>query len=163
MKINKEVENQKVVENSDEADVLNTSKSSKKESNSIENKNNDLASLSDNEELTKNKDAEVKPPEQVTPITTNNSNDADKDIHKAQYNLARKKPDGGRFQQRRRVLDTRTVVVDYKKPTTLSRFISKTGKIYPRRMTGATALVQRRIAREIKYARHVGLLPYTNR
>lgn len=163
METNKEVENKKAMENSAEADVLNTGKSSKEESNHIEKKNNDLVSLSDNEEIKKGKETEVKLSEQVTSRATNNSNDADRDRHKAQYSLARKKPEGGRFQQRRRVLDTRTVVVDYKKPTTLSRFISKTGKIYPRRMTGATALIQRRIAREIKYARHVGLLPYTNR
>ena len=115
METNKEVENKKAMENSAEADVLNTGKSSKEESNHIEKKNNDLVSLSDNEEIKKGKETEVKLSEQVTSRATNNSNDADRDRHKAQYSLARKKPEGGRFQQRRRVLDTRTVVVDYNK------------------------------------------------
>ena len=70
---------------------------------------------------------------------------------------------GGRFWQRRRVLDTRKITIDYKKSVILERFISKTGKILPRRVTGANALVQRKIAREIKRARHIGLLPYSDR
>ena len=68
-----------------------------------------------------------------------------------------------RFRQRRRVLDTRKISIDYKKSAILERFISKTGKILPRRVTGATALVQRKIAREVKRARHIGLLPYSDR
>ena len=63
----------------------------------------------------------------------------------------------------RRALDTRKVVIDYKKPDVLERFISKTGKMLPRRVTGATAAVQRKISREIKRARHIGLLPYSHR
>ena len=70
---------------------------------------------------------------------------------------------GGRFRQQRRVLDTRKLTIDYKKSVILERFISKTGKILPRRVTGATALVQRKIAREIKRSRHIGLLPYSDR
>ena len=69
----------------------------------------------------------------------------------------------GRFQKRRRVLDMRKITIDYKRSDVLERFISKTGKILPRRVTGATPLVQRKIAREIKCARHVGLLPYSRR
>ncbi len=70
---------------------------------------------------------------------------------------------GGRFRRRRRVLDTRKVSIDYKKPEVLERFISKTGKILPRRITGASARVQRKIVREIKRARNINLLPYTRR
>lgn len=68
---------------------------------------------------------------------------------------------GGRY--RKRVLDTRQITIDYKNPETLERFISKTGKILPRRMTGATARVQRKIAREIKRARMINLLPFAKR
>ncbi|HBS03864.1 MAG TPA: 30S ribosomal protein S18 [Leptospiraceae bacterium] len=68
---------------------------------------------------------------------------------------------GGRY--RKRVLDTRNITIDYKNPETLERFISKTGKILPRRMTGATARVQRKIAREIKRARMINLLPFSKR
>ena len=68
---------------------------------------------------------------------------------------------GGRY--RKRVLDTRNITIDYKNPETLERFVSKTGKILPRRMTGATARVQRKIAREIKRARMINLLPFSKR
>lgn len=64
---------------------------------------------------------------------------------------------------RKKVLDTRNLKLDYKHPEVLERFISKTGKILPRRMTGATAKVQRDIAREIKRARQINLLPITRR
>ncbi len=72
---------------------------------------------------------------------------------------------GGRYPNKypRRSLDTRKISIDFKKPDTLERFISKTGKILPRRVTGASALVQRKISREIKIARHIGLLPYSHR
>lgn len=78
--------------------------------------------------------------------------------------------DGGGYERkkqrpryRKKVLDTRNLVIDYKHPEVLERFISKTGKILPRRMTGATARIQRQIAREIKRARQINLLPFTRR
>ena len=86
-----------------------------------------------------------------------------KKFEEAEGSLA---PGGGgnpRFRSRRRILDTRKISIDYKKSAVLERFISKTGKILPRRVTGANALVQRRIAREVKRARHIGLLPYSDR
>ncbi len=64
---------------------------------------------------------------------------------------------------RRKVLDTRNLVIDYKNSETLERFISRTGKILPRRMTGATAKVQRKIAHEIRIARDMNLLPFSRR
>ena len=74
--------------------------------------------------------------------------------------------DGKRRQPRRyrrKVLDTRNLVIDYKSADTLERFISRTGKILPRRMTGATAKVQRKIAHEIRVARDMNLLPFARR
>ncbi|MBX7057827.1 MAG: 30S ribosomal protein S18 [Leptospirales bacterium] len=68
-----------------------------------------------------------------------------------------------RPRYRKKVLDTRNLVLDYKHPEVLERFLSKTGKILPRRMTGATARIQRRIAREIKRARQISLAPFTRR
>jgi len=44
-------------------------------------------------------------------------------------------------------------------PDTLSKFTSETGKILPRRVTGVSAKMHRRITREIKRARAVNLLP----
>ena len=51
--------------------------------------------------------------------------------------------------------------IDYKDVDRLRRLISDRGKIEPRRKTGLTAKDQRKLAREIKRARHLALLPYT--
>lgn len=50
--------------------------------------------------------------------------------------------------------------VDYKDPEILRKYINEKGKILPRRMTGACALHQRHIAREVKRARFMGLIPF---
>ncbi len=68
-----------------------------------------------------------------------------------------------KFRYRKKILDIRGIEIDYRKPEILQRFISKTGKILPRRMTGASAKIQRKIAREIKRARMANLLPFTKR
>ena len=51
--------------------------------------------------------------------------------------------------------------INYKDVDVLKRYINERGKILPRRVTGACALHQRHIAREIKRARAIALLPYT--
>ena len=51
--------------------------------------------------------------------------------------------------------------IDYKDVDKLKRLISDRGRIEPRRKTGLTAKDQTKLAREIKRARHVALLPYT--
>lgn len=51
---------------------------------------------------------------------------------------------------------------DYKDADGLRRFVSETGKIKPRRQTGNCARCQRELAREIKRARHLALLPFVN-
>ena len=50
--------------------------------------------------------------------------------------------------------------VDYKDIDTLTKFITERGKILPRRITGVSAYFQRRLAKAIKRARHVALLPF---
>lgn len=60
--------------------------------------------------------------------------------------------------RRKRTLDV-NVIIDYKKPDTLRRFITDRGKIIPRRISGATAGQQRLICQEIKRARYLALLP----
>lgn len=50
--------------------------------------------------------------------------------------------------------------VDYKDADMLSRFLSERGKIRPRRQTGLCARHQRQLARAIKRARHLALLPF---
>ncbi len=54
----------------------------------------------------------------------------------------------------------RDVEPTYKDPQTFSQFISERGKIIGRRQTGVCAKHQRILAREIKRARQLALLPY---
>ena len=49
---------------------------------------------------------------------------------------------------------------DYKDVDILQRYITESGKIRPRRQTGNCARCQRQLAREIKRARHLALLPF---
>ena len=50
--------------------------------------------------------------------------------------------------------------IDYKDVKMLSRYISEKGKIIPSRITAVSAKKQRELARAIKRARYLGLLPY---
>ena len=78
--------------------------------------------------------------------------------------------DGGRdrvgFDRRRRGRSRNTQYCpegkcfDYKDVDTLKKYINETGKIQPRRQTGNCARCQRELAREIKRARHLALLPF---
>jgi small subunit ribosomal protein S18 len=54
----------------------------------------------------------------------------------------------------------RNAVIDYKQAEALRRFITESGKIRPRRQTGTCAKHQRALARAIKRARHLALLPF---
>ena len=51
--------------------------------------------------------------------------------------------------------------VNYKDVETLKKYINEKGKILPRRVTGNCARHQRHIAREIKRARMIALIPFT--
>jgi len=50
--------------------------------------------------------------------------------------------------------------IDYKDVKLLQRYISERGKIVPSRITAVSAKKQRELARAIKRARFLGLLPY---
>ena len=50
--------------------------------------------------------------------------------------------------------------IDYKDVKLLSRYISERGKIVPSRITAVSAKKQRELARAIKRARFLALLPY---
>ncbi|GAB3163654.1 30S ribosomal protein S18 [Microbispora hainanensis] len=52
--------------------------------------------------------------------------------------------------------------VDYKDTDLLRKFISDRGKIRSRRVTGVTVQQQRQIARAVKNAREMALLPYAS-
>jgi small subunit ribosomal protein S18 len=53
--------------------------------------------------------------------------------------------------------------IDYKDTEILSRFIDDLGKIKKPRYTGTCAKHQRKLAKAIKRARVLGLLPFTTR
>ncbi|MBP7088370.1 MAG: 30S ribosomal protein S18 [Candidatus Omnitrophica bacterium] len=53
--------------------------------------------------------------------------------------------------------------IDYKNIELLSRYVSSRGKILSRRITGNCAKHQRKIAKEIKRARFLNLIPYVGR
>ncbi|NIR31176.1 MAG: 30S ribosomal protein S18 [Gammaproteobacteria bacterium] len=50
--------------------------------------------------------------------------------------------------------------IDYKDIGTLRQYITETGKIVPSRITGTRSRYQRQLARAIKRARYLALLPY---
>jgi small subunit ribosomal protein S18 len=73
------------------------------------------------------------------------------------------RPGGVRRFRRRRgcpFLVKGKCVIDYKDVETLRQYLTETGKIRPRRQTGACSKCQRALAVAIKRARHLALLPY---
>ena len=55
----------------------------------------------------------------------------------------------------------KSLVIDYKNTNLLRKLTTEEGKIRPRRQTGTCAKHQRAVAREIKRARHIALLPFS--
>ncbi len=51
--------------------------------------------------------------------------------------------------------------IDYKDASALGRYVTERGKILPKRVTGTCAKHQRMVARAVKRARSVAILPYT--
>jgi len=52
--------------------------------------------------------------------------------------------------------------IDYKDIATLKGYITETGKIVPSRITGTKSRYQRQLAKAVKRARYLALLPYTD-
>ena len=52
--------------------------------------------------------------------------------------------------------------IDYKDVDLLKKYISPSGKITPKRITGTSAKYQRRLATDIKRARYMALLPFVS-
>ncbi len=52
--------------------------------------------------------------------------------------------------------------IDYRDTKLLSRFVSERGKILPSRITSVSAKKQRELARAVKRARQLALLPYSS-
>ncbi|UCC95164.1 MAG: 30S ribosomal protein S18 [Candidatus Omnitrophota bacterium] len=55
------------------------------------------------------------------------------------------------------------LVIDYKNIELISRYVSSKGKILSRRISGNCAKHQRKLAKEIKRARFLSLVPYVGR
>ena len=75
------------------------------------------------------------------------------------------RPSGGRrpFFRRRKTYPFKAKnapKIDYKDPKLLGRYISERGKIVPSRITAVSSKKQRELARAIKRARFLALLPY---
>ncbi|MCJ7700649.1 MAG: 30S ribosomal protein S18 [Anaerolineales bacterium] len=75
---------------------------------------------------------------------------------------------GGSYQRKQRFYRPRTcqfctdknLVINYKDTDLLRRFVHEDGKIRARRQSGSCAKHQRSLARAIKRARHIALLPF---
>jgi len=52
--------------------------------------------------------------------------------------------------------------IDYKDINMLKGYITETGKIVPSRITGTRSKYQRQLAKAIKRARYLALLPYSD-
>lgn len=68
----------------------------------------------------------------------------------------------GYFRRKKYCAFTATGVdlIDYKDIETLKDYIMESGRIVPSRITGTKARYQRQLARAIKLARYLALLPY---
>ena len=89
--------------------------------------------------------------------------DADKEIQMNDIDLGdgpRGEKSPRRFQRSRRQRERVPEYIDWKDTDYLRRFIPERGKIMPRRISGISAKDQRRIARAIKRARSMALLPF---
>jgi len=54
------------------------------------------------------------------------------------------------------------VYIDFKDEKLLRKYLTEQGKIIPRHTSGASAKMQRQLARAVKRARHLALLPYVS-
>lgn len=97
----------------------------------------------------------------------NNDNDDDKKSNRRRQSRSsrgRSRGGGRRYRRRRRGCPFLTsdgkCDIDYKEVDSLRQYVTETGKIRPRRQTNACSKCQRALARAIKRARHLALLPY---
>ncbi len=111
------------------------------------------------EEIKEEKASEKTTPARTTPArTTHERNRPGRD--RSQFSPRRN------FFFKKRVCffcKNKDAVIDYKDVGLMKRFISESGKISPRRFTGTCAKHQRKLATEIKKARQMALIPYTDR
>ena len=73
---------------------------------------------------------------------------------------------GNRYYTRTKLCQfcaSKDVEINYKNVEMLKRYVDETGKIRPRRQTGTCAKHQRVLAKAIKNARHIALLPFVSK
>lgn len=95
----------------------------------------------------------------------NNSSSSNRSSSRSNRRSSRGRSRGRRGRGRRRGKSyycPKGKCFDYKDIDTLSRYINESGKIKPRRQTGNCSRCQRELAREIKRARHLALLPFVS-
>lgn len=84
-----------------------------------------------------------------------------------EYRKPYQRGEGGRGSKFRkkvcRFCHDKDLPLDYKRSDILERFITDRGKILPRRVTGTCAKHQRLVAREIKRARIIALVPFVEK
>lgn len=61
---------------------------------------------------------------------------------------------------RKRKPATGSIYFDYKDVKSLQRYVNQFGQIETRKRTGLTEMQQRRMAKAVKKARHIALLPF---
>ncbi len=106
-------------------------------------------------------------PRPVSPVKAEDDDDDDDDEDPIRGEEAEEDDDrtsppefsGGRGR-RRRVEGPRIQLLNFKDVGTLSRFLTESGKILPRRTTKVTSAFQRQLGRAVKRARYLALLPY---
>lgn len=72
-----------------------------------------------------------------------------------------KKKGGFRRKKKVCVFCGKDNTIDYKDVAKLRKYVSESGKILPRRITGTCSTHQRALTVAIKRARHLALMPYT--
>lgn len=73
----------------------------------------------------------------------------------------RRRPRPGEHRmKRKRWTDEDLAKITYRNPQFLAQFLSAKGKIRSRRQTGLPRVWQAQMAREVKHARELALLPY---
>ncbi|MCC7447555.1 MAG: 30S ribosomal protein S18 [Anaerolineae bacterium] len=91
--------------------------------------------------------------------------DYDREMDDLEGGRGRGRGGPGRFGPRRAKLCNfcldKVAEVPYKDADLLRRYLTDRGKIRPRRQTGTCAKHQRSLARAVKRARHLALLPFT--
>lgn len=79
------------------------------------------------------------------------------------YSHDREKNGNGRKRAKKVCwFDLNCLQPDFKDVKLISRFVTERGKIVPRRLSGVTARNQRLLAKAVKRARHLGLIPFVS-